>query len=82
MIILYKCTLRCIIVLHILIIFLYLKLWSHNQKTALKEVDLDFQIVGKGSYSPTENILCSDALHQPTRIYEIQDSKKRVQKAT
>ena len=41
----------------------------------MKEVHLEFQIVGKGSYSPTENILCSDALHQPTRIYEVTDCK-------
>ena len=42
-------------------------------KSALKEVKLEFEVVGKGMYNPTENILCSDALHQPTRIYEIRD---------
>ena len=45
----------------------------HGLKTALKEVHLTFEIIAKGTYSPAENILCSDVLHHPTRIYEIHD---------
>lgn len=40
-------------------------------ETQMKDKGLNFNVVAKGSYSPTENILCSDVSHQPTRIYEI-----------
>ena len=37
----------------------------------LKKINADFRIIAKGTYSPTEALLCSDVLHQPTRIYLI-----------
>ena len=49
-------------------------IWSHRLKTALKQMDLEFNIIARGTYSQAENILCSDTLHQPTKIYEICDT--------
>ena len=37
----------------------------------MKLKQLNFEIIAKGAFSPTENLLCSDVQHQPTRIYEI-----------
>ncbi len=38
---------------------------------ALRAIKAQFQVIARGSYTPSENFLCSDVTHQPTRIYEI-----------
>ena len=38
---------------------------------ALTKEKLTFLVVARGSFSPSENLLCSDVLHQKTRIYNI-----------
>ena len=37
----------------------------------MKKESLNFKIIHKGCYSPTETILSSDVRHQPTRLYSI-----------
>ena len=32
---------------------------------------MEFSVIAKGSYTPEQNFMCSDVLHQKTRIYEI-----------
>ena len=39
---------------------------------ALSQQGFVFIVVARGTYSPQENVLCSDVQHQPTRIYQIQ----------
>ena len=41
-------------------------------ETSLTDVNLKFSVVGRGFFTPAESLLCSDVLHQATRIYEIQ----------
>ena len=43
----------------------------------LEKHGLVHEIVHKGSYSPTETILSSDVLHQPTRLYQIELENER-----
>ena len=38
---------------------------------SLSKQGLVFIVVARGTYSPQENVLCSDVQHQPTRIYQI-----------
>lgn len=37
----------------------------------LKEVELRFDVIAKGFYTPAESPFCSDVLHQKTRIYAL-----------
>ena len=40
-------------------------------ETNLSDHNLHFSVVGRGFFTPAESLLCSDVLHQATRIYEI-----------
>lgn len=40
-------------------------------ETEMDREQLVYSVIAKGSYSPAENVLCSDVQHQSTRIYEI-----------
>ena len=40
-------------------------------ETNLSEQNLHFSVIGRGFFTPAESLLCSDVLHQATRIYEI-----------
>ena len=42
---------------------------------ALLKHSMKFLVVGRGSFTPSENLLCSDVSHQHTRIYKVNIQK-------
>ena len=53
----------------------YIACTERNKETiqwfedGMKKVNAKFSVIARGTYNPTEALLCSDVLHQPTRIY-------------
>jgi hypothetical protein len=38
---------------------------------AMEDKDLSFEVIQRGMYAPNDHILCSDVLHQMTKIYQV-----------
>ena len=38
---------------------------------AMEEKGLAFEVIQRGMYAPNDHILCSDVLHQMTKIYQL-----------
>ena len=37
----------------------------------MEEKGLAFEVIQRGMYAPNDHILCSDVLHQMTKIYQL-----------